>query len=425
MAKKKKSNTGAAKPRKVPVPRTPELPSNTPQVSCHACNESIDDVRTLFAPPFRNRVCPHCGASLTEEAFDEAFREICEEQAAGDAALRRVKRSRDRVFPIIKWMRSSRVVRRAPKPIRKYVKKVLKAKDDKMNSRIASARAVVTDIGLRSRCMRVSRYYSSLWYLSSGIPLEADTSWLSYSLSLRYAAFESHCVFSLMGSSGSAEAASIAGEHEVFELLRKRTLVPDSPLFNARILPNLYLPKERGHVAAGSFWNQIDCLVLTRSCAFVIEVKRRCADVRTCRPFDHIWSNSPGKKYDKEEDLTLWDDPLGQNAKHAKLFNSLCGEYPYERIYEAVVIVGSHSFKSDCDQFVGNVYVGSMNRSKRLVGTFEDAIRENDPIMTDEEVDALADAYIDKYADRELKRWAIHVARIQDYYRSQGLLRCV
>ncbi|MCL1879195.1 MAG: NERD domain-containing protein [Actinomycetia bacterium] len=67
----------------------------------------------------------------------------------------------------------------------------------------------------------------------------------------------------------------IVGEFMVFEEIRKAASNASSSLHEAYVLPNLYVLKnQQAKDLDGSFWCQIDCVVFTRQCAFVVEVKR-------------------------------------------------------------------------------------------------------------------------------------------------------
>ena len=44
---------------------------------------------------------------------------------------------------------------------------------------------------------------------------------------------------------------------------------------------------------------------------------------------------------------------LNQHSRHAVALSEVCGDYPFERVYEQVVYVGTDSFSTDCREFVG------------------------------------------------------------------------
>ena len=109
---------------------------------------------------------------------------------------------------------------------------------------------------------------------------------------------------------------------------------------------------------------------------------------------------------------------LNQNSTHAVAFDEVCGTYPFERIYEQVVYVGTDSFTADCREFVDNVNVSWVGRG---TAEFADIIEREcetlDDIATQGEIDALGESLVQSYGDLNQKRGQLHAERLRNIER--------
>ena len=200
-------------------------------------------------------------------------------------------------------------------------------------------------------------------------------------------------------------------EFEAFEALQERVEDLSSPLHGARLLPNLYMPCKLDGRHPGRLWDQIDLVVAAKSCAFVVEVKRRSASVRMSVPFDTVFVGGG------EADGRPFEDAgwmLDQNATHAMAFSDAVKEYPYERVYEVLLFVRPRSFETDAEGFSGNIFVGCASEFTRdLEKAMGAVMRDEQPKMSQEELERFTDERIARYGDLNQMRCAIHVRRIR------------
>ena len=94
--------------------------------------------------------------------------------------------------------------------------------------------------------------------------------------------------------------------------------------------------------------------------------------------------------------------------------SEVCGDYPFERVYEQVVYVGTDSFSTDCREFVDNVNVSKLGRG---VADFADIIEAEcfrlDDIAPQQRIDDLSERLVETYGDLNQKRGQLHAERIR------------
>lgn len=190
-------------------------------------------------------------------------------------------------------------------------------------------------------------------------------------------------------------------------------------------MPNIYLPHERRSRKAEKLWSQIDCVLLTRQAAFVIESKRRRKHVIAPAPFEDIWSTYDGKLMDacnagaieaSFKDAGFDDESfaLNQNSKHAVAFDEVCQEYPFDRIYEQVVYVDVNSFTTDCREFVDNVNVSWVGQgATEFVDVIEKECSKLDEIVGQSDLDNIGELLVQSYGDLNQKRSQLHAERLR------------
>lgn len=404
------------KRRKAALPtRKAEPPLVVNCVCCH-CD-------TVFKPSdisgsYLNRRCPSCGGELNESNYDIASRQLREElvtinerMSASDAESRKWESWALRC----KWAFLS--------PLRK-----------RLERKAAEYRTAVEDLtqkhairGNRFSILAQSRYYTSEWYQRTRIPLMRKVV-SPYKLNV---GFDEDGVWYIRQT--DKLGSGIMAEYLVFQRLLGCVRDATSPLFGAQIVPNIYLNHEQRGDKAEKLWTQIDCLLLTRQAAFVIEVKRRRKHVFTSRPFEMIWSSNscekmPDQFSSNEGNAKPTDDDcadesfaLDQNSSHAVEFDSTCDAFPFERIYEQVVYVGTRSFHTDCAEFVDNVnvsYLSADNSDLDFADIIENECERLEDTLDQERLDELGESLVASYGDLNQMRAQLHVQRIKDLVRT-------
>lgn len=212
----------------------------------------------------------------------------------------------------------------------------------------------------------------------------------------------------------------------MFDTLLNRVRDPESALHGAQLVPNIYLPSEQKGRKAGKLWSQIDCVLLTRKAAFVIESKRRRRRIVAPGRFEEIWSTNDGElvaaynigAMEGTFEEAGFDDEsfaLNQNSTHAVAFDEACREYPFERVFEQVVYVGTDSFTTDCREFVDNVNVSWVGHgAAEFADIIEDECEKLDEFISQSDMDALGESMVQTYGDLNQKRGQLHAERLRN-----------
>lgn len=396
---KKAKKGGSSCRRRVPEPILPsQLPVKMATAVCPHCEERFDTADVVGG--WLARRCPLCGGSLHRSCCDEAALRCLRilQEAKEDLAgkQREVAEARKRIDSHRRWWQA---------PYRWYWGR----KRAKAEGARELAAGALQKARVRYDDARHARFHVSEWYLCTHTPLVKSLDGkTSYRLIPSY---DREGRFFLNGV-GSAFAGGLAAEFGAFEALQEQVEDPASPLHGARLLPNLYLPRQLSGAALERLWDQVDLVVATESCAFVVEIKKRRASVRAEAPFDTVLvgDGKAGKR--------LFEDAgwmLDQNAAHAVAFDAAVAEYPYESIYEVLLFVRPDSFESDAEGFSGNIFVGCVPEfTQGLVDAMGVVAQAEKPKMAREELDRLADDLLARYGDLNQMRGDIHVKRIQD-----------
>lgn len=405
-AKQPKQKQGSRARKAVPKPRIPEPPADPFEretAVCWMCEQrfQVKDIPGTFL----HRRCPLCGGELTAEAYDRKAKPLCRELNQKEAEIRELTRRQKALEQVIEahphwWQWPYRFV------IKKRLANVI-PQAARVQQQISSLKKKVDNI-------RFARYFTSEWFLSTHAPTVVAKSAIDagYRISPRYSP---EGTFTLELPGGGKEGKGLAAEFDVFEVFRQKILQVDSPLHNARLAPNLYLPIEDPSSSRHALWSQIDLALLTRYGAFVVEVKRRYADIIASAPFDCILSNKPGDQ-ERTNALAPFNQPLVQNARHAVHFCRIpFNPYPDSRVYEITVFVRPRSFSSDAEGFARKVFVGCVPQEEdALVDAVETVCRKGDEIISQSKLDELADNLIDRYGDLNQKRRQLHISRIKN-----------
>lgn len=401
------THQGATTRRNVPKPAIAMEPQLV--VNCICCHcEAVFHPEDV-AGGYLDRRCPECGEIIDEASYDAAERALAE----GIQPLREEKASAR--ADARKWETWAHRFRwKAFGPIRGL-----------FNKRAQSARRHEEDLRLKlsARKRRISayassRYYTGEWYLRTRIPL-TRTVVAPYRIKVGYDKVGTWYI-----RQTDKETAGIVGEFEVFQKLLTCVRDASSPLYQAQIVPNVYFPSENGGKRRGSYWSQVDDVLLTRQAAFVIEVKRRGRHIVAPAPFEEIWSTASkdladdlmaGRMEDSAKDARLRDESkaLRQNSQHAVAFSDTCSTYPFERVYEQVVYVGMDSFGTDCRRFDDNVNVSSLGGDSDFAAIIGDECRNLGELVDQDALARLGESLLASYGDLNQKRGQIHVRRLQ------------
>lgn len=277
----------------------------------------------------------------------------------------------------------------------------------------------------RIAVLALSRYYTSEWFQRTHVPL-VRTVVAPYKINVAY------------GKDGiwhinqtDKFTSGIVAEYLVFQELLRCVRNPASQLYAAQIVPNIYLPHQPKGRKAEKLWSQLDCVLLTRQAAFVLEVKRRHKRIVAPGNFEEIWSTIDDSLVDSLIDGSLGCLPemtdftdesfaLVQNSRHAVAFDEACDDYPFECIYEQVVFVGTKSFYADSIDFIDNINVASLGRGEL---TFSEIIEKKctnaDEIISQQKLDKLGESLVSTYGDLNQKRGQLHAQRIKNIQQSK------
>ena len=222
------------------------------------------------------------------------------------------------------------------------------------------ARSAASDWEGRLGRLARLRYRGGVWFAKTRIPLERDEAEARYRID---AAYRDDGSLSLEVRSGGVRASSIESEFRVHELLLKAMERTASPLHGGVLLANLYLPGIDGERGGASVREQVDCILLTRSCAFVIEVLRRPSHAIVDASTRTILADTG--KGEKLSDARLLDYPLRASSRHAAQFAALSTPFSPDRVHEVVLLADTLSFESTGKGFAGNLYVGCVPQGAR------------------------------------------------------------
>ena len=370
--------------KQIPEPVIPEEPPLDVRCLCPKCSN-------LFSPEeiggaYLNRLCPSCGTALSETAYDERARAICESLNGIEEKLSSEKAEAE------KWKKRCHGKLYAWIPIlKRYADRKLRAIEETLGDIRADKLDSWRDLG----ALALSRYYTGEWYLRTGFPLER-TVIDPFKLVPEYSAAGAWRL-----PAGYGDVAGMTAEFEVFQKVLEKVRDVSSPLYQAQLLPNLYFPREPSNRGERALWDQVDLIVATRQAAF--------------KPFEAVGINGA------EETAALT-----QNSRHAVAFADICPKYPFESVYEQLVFTRLDSFETDEAGFVDNVNVSvaecgnySMTHASGCdVRSFVDAIETEceklPPIMDQQQLDRLGETLVTTYGDLNQKRGRLHVQRIKN-----------
>lgn len=385
-----------------------------PQASCPHCNKKFS-IESIEGSWFQRR-CPVCAASISEQDFDTLAQEL-------SLANKNLNNEKGILLePLINMRRKeSSLVCWWQVPFRKFLYFKQKRYKRKYDTLLSCIDATLSDQNKSLSKLAWERYYLSEWFLCTHIlPKDGTNSnEVTYSIEPSYKLPQNEAVFVLVAK--NKKASGVAGEFMVFEELRVAASRADSPLYGARILPNLYVLKDKNSAARdGSCWCQIDCVVLTEQCAFIVETKRWKRQILTDESFGHVYSSI--EPADNSDPSIIHNDVsykecnyvLGQNSRHTSYFYEVCSLYPFERLYELTVFVDPIAFEGTGEDFVDNIFVGMLEQGNNtIIRAMERTCTSLESIVTQAKLIESAEELLKQYGDLNQKRSRIHVERIR------------
>lgn len=283
--------------------------------------------------------------------------------------------------------------------------RVLYKRVESLSQQMGSLREELDNIAL-------NRYYTCEWFRMTRFPLaSSDLYGKPFALKPNYNLDNEHFTLAPDGQSISTLARSWGqyGEFLAFDRLCAAAANPNSPLYGARILPNLVF-SWREPVDGLTLWGQVDCLVLTTSFAAVIEVK--CwgsTSVKVAVPFnvakikgknENVCAFLPSEGKDGFSSVFF-----GQSKRAKEAIASMTDAYDERRTLNATVFVDPDAFETSCDDFCDSSFIGWLSANGgNLIGALERQARELSPVMSKPQLDKLADDVFEHTNDIEGRR---------------------
>jgi len=384
-----------------------------PEVTCPHCKDDFN-IEELQGEWLQRR-CPKCATLINEKTCDDQAQDTTSTivglyYTRGD--LQEPLRQQTRKMASLnRWWQ---------KPYRAILRIKQSRLEKKLEPQISAVDNSLTENRKLLEKQAWNRYYLSEWFLNTHFLPDDDVNNAdkTYSMMPVYVINNEKAEFQLIAS--DMESSGLVGEFMVFEELRNTVSNPMSALFEARILPNLYILKPgKPEESNGSFWHQIDCIVLTRQCAFIIETKRWKSRIKTDRFFKHVYSSRHDIDSDNTEiarDETPYEDSssiLSQNSAHTLGFFDVCKHYHFERLFEMTIFVDPVTFSSAGNDFVDNIYVGQFKRNKSsFTECMERVCLSLKPVVTAPALAKLAADLLNRYGDLNQRTGSIHTERI-------------
>lgn len=342
------------------------------------------------------RMCPLCAGPLDAGAFDEeALRQIESAQA-----YRALVRKRNRLIGYVKHARIWKVelIGRLTFPIRRRIRKWIHRRFDPQLKELGSRRVPLDRFA-------ASRYFCSAYFAETRTPLVFPAKFGGYELCCAYGPDGS---FIVGARENPAWRKGFMAEVAAFDALRSFAATP--AVGGSEVLANLYFPKHQESCVfeTGSYFSQVDMVMLTRRAAYVFEVKSRCKAVR--------WDPCRGVAADGGKTGRRLAGALGQLADHAYVLQRNIPAYPYERVYEVLLYAEVDDFAS-VRSFVDNVMVARIcGRELSCADAIEQAERELEPLMTAAELRDVATTVRERFGDRDLRKRQMHLMRLGRKY---------
>lgn len=401
------NRVGRRNRKKVPKPRLDsELGFKMPSIVCPFCNNHFE-VDKLIGE-IGHRKCPFCEEEITSEYYDNCAPDVYNEKVKLETEK---KEFRNRISTLehkcnqytqwwespILWFLNFKL---------KRIHKELDPKIKKLNNRIKNRKQKLNSLARNS-------YYVSEWFLHTHFLLEVNGE------NLIHASYNQAIQFNLWCSNKFIDAGGFIGEYKVFNIILQESLNDESPLFGCRLIPNIYVPRTDKGGFENSFWAQIDLIVLTESCAFVVEVKNWKTDVYVDIDSGDIYTTS--KKNCLDNSIVLHNETyylsrltLDQNSNHASWFYDNFKGYPFERIFEVTLFNNPKSFKSTSNYFFNNRFASKIDEENAdALKVMIEACSNLNKVFDKEHVDQMADRILNMFGDLNQQRGRIHKNKVK------------
>ena len=347
------------------------------------------------APPV---TCPHCDALCDAEAYDREAacvigiqRDVERLRAERDEALRAFGEK-----PIWRIPLLGRLLSRARGAYRQRL-------EESYGNRLLEATGAMVSLD----ALASSRYLTSEYHLMTRTPLKFYAKRNGYCIKCRYDAEGS---FGYEPLHGYGACRGLIGEVSAFEAV-SAAMRSSEGLAGAHLVPNVFVRKndDSNPYERGSYFSQIDMVLLTRRAAYVFEVKSRHAEVRRDER-GALRATYTGGEAPRTKNLA---GDLQQLADPAFHFHRCAGRYPFDAVFEVMLYVDPIRFDVDDGEFHDNLLVASVEQgTMRAFGVIERQDRLLDDVMDQGRLDHLAREVLERYGDRDLRKRQMHAMRL-------------
>lgn len=402
------SKRGYSPRKKRPANVIKEEPPLVVNCLCPHCNASFmhDQIKGCYL----HRTCPKCDEEISTRDYDAKAKACLAERGKLSDQIGEHNKRVEKYDKAIGWS-----TRWHLRPIRAIFERLRTGKSTAKES----CESRFTALGKQLSSIANMRYYTSEPFIRTHTPLERKV----------VNPFHMRPYYDQEGNwrlkQTSAEEAGLAAEIFITQKLFEKAADPASPLFKAQVLPNIYVPKDRNSNES-SHWAQIDCVLLTRQCALVIETKRHSAHIVV--PIElhgvEIFSTRSGdmieafrKQYGPWTSQTLEElgletkesIALSQSEYHASLFSDVCPEYPYEEVFEQIVYARPKSFFNPINGFTDNLNISCANYDTQpCIEAIEGLCEMLPEAISQDKLDELGERILNQYGDLNQKRGLLH-----------------
>lgn len=403
------SRQGKRTPRKTPEPLLAIAQTyQEPEIVCPHCAQAF--FAKQLEGKFLERFCPCCGKKILPSNYDEKAAPLLERTAVLLGALRRYRRKeaffQEKVDACTKWWK-------APE---KWLLALCWSVYRKVNADKIEAQSAEYDLAKKELChLAKFRYYTSEWFACTHVHLFDEGGPLKACYHIETGKYEAFPARDRKDARDRKGAAGTLGEMTVFDLFLQEVQKPSSALQGAYLLPNLFIPLPSDELRTSrSFWSQIDLIVLTRQCAFVVEIKNWRASVFVEKETGKIYSSkqwTQGRQCIQRGKTTYHEveDTLDQNSNHASWFYEICKAYPFERVYEVTLFLNTRSFESTFEGFDNNIFAGEISASSLgSLKIMENECRNLENLLSEQELYELSQDLLNRYGDLNQKRSTVH-----------------
>ena len=277
----------------------------------------------------------------------------------------------------------------------------------------AAARLGKRESRLRD-CYALARYYTSEWFrlACAGQGSEAAGKGL-FGLKPGYDLRTGAFTLTPHDEDRSPEGGwGVSGEYFVFDAIRAEIARPGSALCGSHLVPHLVFPWLAGKKPkqwGAKHRAEVDCVLLTRTCAVVVEVKRRSHHVRVSRDYRHIRERSEGGGFRSAS------EPVEQVERGADSFCERQELYPGERVCKMIVFAEPSSFSCTGSRFEDGMFASFLGSdgSAPFLEALCELVGDLDPIAGKRAVKRLAERMLDEFGNTADRRRGRIVATLE------------